>query len=218
MLGDLITEDLAYKFAQIARIEVTTASGITPYETPAVPVARIAPRSGSRCPPPMRAEDKGKRRSARESASQAHPDLATTQSPVEEGLGWAINKGGRERESRIAREILDTINADTLHAARLKGGIKQQIKVNRDRISALLELRDDWKRPDEVYADETWEICIVWRSSFGKVEIGTEEDGSIGYFVSRTLSEKSEEGKVQLHGKNELERIFSWLEADPEDI
>ena len=197
---------------------MTTTAGMAQYDIPAVPVARFAPRSGSRCLPPKRDEDTGKGRKDREIARQARLELATTQGPVEEGLEWAINKDGRGQESIISREILDMIDADTLRAARLKGGTKRQIEVNRDRISALLGLRDEWRRPDEVYADEAWEICIVWRSSFGKVEMGTEEDGSIGYFVSRTLSKKCEEGKVQSHGKNELERIFSWLEADPEDI
>ena len=60
-----------------------------------------------------------------------------------------------------------------------------QIKANRDRIAALLGLRDEWKQPDEVYADEAWEVSIVWRSGYGRVEIGTAEDGSVGYYVRR---------------------------------
>ena len=87
-----------------------------------------------------------------------------------------------------------------------------QIKVNRDRIAALLGLREEWKRPDEVYADHAWEICIVWRSGYGRVEIGTDEDGTIEYYVSRTLSERSEEGSFRDHNREEIGRIMSWLD------
>ena len=113
---------------------------------------------------------------------------------------------------------MDTIDADTLRAAQVKGGTSPQIETNRDRIAALLGLCEDWKRPDEVYADEAWEICIVWRSGYGRVEIGTEEDGSVGYYVSRTLSEESREGNLQEHGREELGRVMSWLDEAPEDI
>ena len=75
----------------------------------------------------------------------------------------------------------------------------------------MLGLREAWKRPDEVYADEAWEICIIWRSGYGRVEIGTEEDGSVGYYVSRTLSEESKEGSFHEHSKEELDWVMSWL-------
>lgn len=119
---------------------------------------------------------------------------------------------------RVAREILDAIDADTLRAAQLNGGTKRQIAINRDRIATFLGMHDNLKRPDEVYADEAWEICIVWRSEYGRVEIGTEEDGSISYYVSRTLSDEEEENCIRSNGKDEIKRIFSWLEADPVDV
>lgn len=126
----------------------------------------------------------------------------------------SINIETKHHESRIAREILDAIDADTLRAAQLSGGTKPQIMINRDRIATFLGMHDNLKRPDEVYADEAWEICIIWRSEFGRVEIGTEEDGSIGYYVSRTLSDKMEEERVRNGDRDEIRQIFSWLEAD----
>ena len=93
-----------------------------------------------------------------------------------------------------------------------------QIKVNRDRVASLLGLYEEWKRPDEVYADHAWEICIVWRSRYGRVEIGTEEDGTIQYYVSRTLSNKSEEGSLGDHNREELDRVMSWLDEAPREI
>jgi len=92
------------------------------------------------------------------------------------------------------------------------------VEVNRDRIAELLGTQENWKRPDDVYADETWEICVVWRSEFGKVEIGTEEDGTVSYFVSRTLSEKSHEGIIEGCDADKLKKILSWLESDQMDI
>ena len=136
----------------------------------------------------------------------------------ERGLGWRIDTSGSGRETKTTREILDAIDADTLRAAQVKGGTKRQIEVNRDRIAALLGLCDEWRRPDDVYADESWEICIIWRSGYGRVEVGTEEDGSIGYYVSRTLSEESKEGNFQEHSREELGRVMSWLGEVPEEI
>ena len=121
-------------------------------------------------------------------------------------------------EELDGERILDAIDADTLRAARVKGGAMPQIEVNRGRIAELLGWRDKWKRPDEVYADEAWEICIIWRSGYGRVEIGTEEDGSVGYYVNRTLSEESKEGSFLEHSREELDRVMSWLEEVPEEI
>ena len=126
-----------------------------------------------------------------------------------------IDTNGSGRETKAVREILDTIDADTMQAARIKGGTSPQIEANRDRIAVLLGLCEEWKRPDEVYADEAWEISIVWRSGYGRVEIGTEEDGGIGYYVSRTLSGKSEEGNFREHSRDELDRVMSWLDKAP---
>ena len=125
---------------------------------------------------------------------------------------------GNGRETKTTREILDTIDAGTLRAAQVKGATSQRIVENRDRIAALLGLREEWKRPDEVYADEAWEICIVWRSGYGRVEIGTEEDGSVGYYVSRTLTEESREGYIWGHSGEKLSRVMSWLDDAPEEI
>lgn len=135
------------------------------------------------------------------------------------GFEWLPINIGRKRESKATREVLDTIDTKILRAARIKGGARKQLEVNRDRIAELLGMHDNWMRPDEVYADEAWEICVIWRSEFGKVEIGTEEDGSIGYFVRRTLSESSREGYLRgCDDADKLRKIFSWLESDPEDI
>lgn len=118
---------------------------------------------------------------------------------------------------KTTRDILDTIDAETLRAAQVKGETMPQIDVNRDRIAALLGLREEWKQPDEVYADEAWEICIIWRSGYGSVEIGTEEDGTVGYYVRRTLSDRSEEGYFREYSPKEFNRIMSWLAEVPED-
>lgn len=176
---------------------------------PVVQCDSIASRSTSHRPP---------RKDERDNEGQSDCERVTTQDVNGNGFEWAAINVGRVRESKVAREILDTIDTETLRAARLKGGAKQQLKVNRDKIAALLGLPRNWKRPDEVYADEAWEICIIWRSEFGKVEIGTEEDGSVSYFVSRTLSEKNLEGNIEGRDADKLRRVFSWLESDPVDI
>ena len=184
-------------------------------EAPAVPYGGLAPKRGSSQPPqPIevpRQEEKGN-----VAERQAQRGNGTAWQAV--GLGWTIDTSGSGRETKTTRDILDTIDADTLRAAQIKGGTRPQIEVNRDRIAALLGLCEEWKRPDEVYADEAWEICIVWRSGYGRVEIGTEEDGSIGYYVSRALSEESREGNLQEHSREELGRVMSWLDEAPEDI
>ena len=136
----------------------------------------------------------------------------------ESGLRWTIDASGSGRETKTTRDILDTIDAHTLQAAQVKGGTMPQIEANRDRIAALLGLRDEWKQPDEVYADEAWEICIIWRSGYGKVEIGTEEDGNVGYYVRRTLSEESREGIFQEHNREEISKVMSWLDEVHEEI
>ena len=133
------------------------------------------------------------------------------------GLGWTIDASRSGGETKTTLEILDEIDAGTLRAAQVHGETMSQIQVNRDRIATLLGLYEEWKRPDEVYADHAWEICIVWRSGYGRVEIGTTEDGSIEYYVSRTLSEKSEEASFRDHSKEELGRVMSWLEEMPEE-
>ena len=149
---------------------------------------------------------------------QAQHENGTAWQGDETGLGGAIAPSGTGQETKTARKILDAIDADTLRAARVKGGTLPQIEVNRDRIATLLGWRDKWKRPDEIYADEAWEICIIWRSGYGRVEIGTEEDGSVGYYVSRTLSEESKEGNFLEHSQEELDRVMSWLEEAPEEL
>ena len=187
-------------------------------ETPSVPYGGIAPRRGSNRPPrPIEAPRQEEEGDVAE--PQAQRGNGTAWQADESGLGWTIDTSGRsDRETKTTREILDTIDADTLRAAQVKGGTSPQIEVNRDRIAALLGLYEEWKRPDEVYADEAWEICIIWRSGYGRVEIGTEEDGSVGYYVSRTLSEESREGSLQEHSREELGRVMSWLDEAPEDI
>ena len=60
--------------------------------------------------------------------------------------------------------------------------------------------------------------CIIWRSGYGKVEIGTEEDGSVGYYVSRTLGEESREGNFRECDREELGRVMSWLDEASEEI
>ena len=128
----------------------------------------------------------------------------------------AHNMAANGRETKTTREIIDTIDAHTLQAARIKGDARRQTEVNRDRIAALLGLRETWMRSDEVYADEAWEICIIWRSGYGRVEIGTEEDSSVTYYVSRTLNEESREGTLQEHSREELAKVMSWLDKTRE--
>ena len=177
----------------------------------------FAPRQGSSQPPlPWPAAQH--RGNAGDIAENQARSVNGTARQADEGLGWAIDKSATGRETKTTREIIDTIDAHTLQAAQIGGGTKPQIEVNRDRIAALLGLRETWTRPDEVYADEAWEICIIWRSGYGRVEIGTEEDGSITYYVSRTLNEKSGEGTLQEHSREELARIMSWLDKTHEGV
>ena len=190
-------------------------------ETPAVRFEYIEPaqRPGYPLQPieAPRQEEEGDLPERRQARRAGHVNGAARQAD-ERGFGWTIDTSGSGRETKTAREILDTIDADTLRAAQVKGGTSPQIEVNRDRIAALLGLCDEWKRPDEVYADEAWEICIIWRSGYGRVEIGTEEDGRIGYYVSRTLSEESREGNFREHSRKELDRVMSWLDEAREEI
>lgn len=117
-----------------------------------------------------------------------------------------------------AQEILDKIDADISRTAKAEGGKKRQIDVNRDRIAALLRQRETWEQPNEVYADAEWEICIVWRSRYGRVELGSEPDGRIGYYVKQTFSSRNEEGFFESGTKEELMRVMSWLDKYPEGI
>ena len=188
-------------------------------KAPAVPYGGIEPRQGSSRPPqptPIEAEQQPKAGDVAE--TQASPANGTAWQADERGLGWAIDTSANGRETKTTRAIMDAIDAHTLRAAQAKGGTKPQIEANRDQIAALLGLRDEWKRPDEVYADEAWEICIIWRSGYGRVEIGTEEDGSVGYYVNRTLSEESREGNFSEHDREELNKVMSWLHEEPEEL
>ena len=198
-------------------MNLTASTGQPQIEAPAVRFRAIPPMRGSSRPPqPINEGDPAEQPAQHENGTAWEVD--ETWEVDEGGLGWAIDTHGSGRETKTTREILDTIDADTLRAARVKGGTSPQIETNRDRIAALLGLYGEWKRPDEVYADEAWEICIIWRSGFGKVEIGTEEDGSVGYYVSRTLSEESREGNFREHDREELGRVMSWLNEAPEEI
>ena len=183
-----------------------------PNEAPvvAVPFGGIAPRRGSGRPPEPNKGDLAEQ--------PAQHGNGTVWQADENGLGWTIDTSDAGQETKTTRDILDTIDAHTLRAAQVKGGTMPQIEANRDRIAALLGLRDEWKQPDEVYADEAWEICIIWRSGYGKVEIGTEEDGSVGYYVRRTLSEESREGIFEEHSREEISKVMSWLDEVHEEI
>ena len=184
-----------------------------------VPYGGIAPRQGSSRPPqptPIEAQRQPKAGDVAE--PQASHANGTARQADERSLGWAIDTSANGRETKTARAIMDEIDAHTLRAAQAKSGTKPQIEVNRDRVAALLGLCEEWKQPDEVYADEAWEICIIWRSGYGRVEIGTEEDGSLGYYVNRTLSEESREGNFSEHGRDELDKVMSWLHEVPEEL
>ena len=198
-------------------MNLTASTGQARIEVPSVPYGGMAPRRGSNRPSqPIEAPRQEEEGDIAE--PQAQRINGTAWQADERGPGWTIDTSGSGRETKTTREILDAIDADTLRAAQIKGGTRRQIEVNRDRIAALLGLCDEWKRPDEVYADEAWEICIVWRSGYGRVEIGTEEDGRIGYYVSRTLSEESREGTFREHSREELDRVMSWLDEAREEI
>lgn len=182
----------------------TGSTGHALIARPAVEHGGIAPRKGSDWAPESTRERRHEEQEQRVNGTVLRAEQA--------GLGWSIATGGSGGETKTTREILDTIDADTLRAARIRGGAKAQIGVNRERIGALLELRKEWKQPDEVYADEAWEISIIWRSEYGRVEIGTEEDGRVGYYISRTLREENEEGIFEDRTREELDRVMSWLD------
>ena len=198
----------------------TTASMREPYiDAPRVPLGHLPPRKPSNRPPRPESREPEADEEGELGIEQYPEHVVGTAEPTEnEGPGWSIATQKTGQATKTTREILDAIDADTLREARIKGGTKPQIEVNRDRIAALLELRDEWQQPDEVYADESWEICIVWRSEYGKVEIGTEQDGTIGYYVTRTLSEKNKEGSFHEHNVKELTAVMSWLNRIPEEI
>ena len=198
-------------------MNITASTGQARIEAPEVRFGGIDPAQHPIYPPPS-IEAPRKEEEGDVTEQQARRVNGTAWQADERGLGWTIDASGSGRETKTTREILDTIDADTLRAAQVKGGAKRQIEVNRDRIAALLGLCEEWKRPDEVYADEAWEICIIWRSGYGRVEIGTEEDGSIGYYVSRTLSEEGKEGNFQEHNREEISRVMSWLDEAPEEV
>lgn len=202
-------------------MNVIASTGQARIATPAVRLERIEPAQRPSYPlQPIEAprqEEEGDLAERRQARRAGHVNGAARQVD-ERGFGWTIDTSGSGRETKTTREVLDTIDADTLRAAQIKGGTKRQIEVNRDRIAALLGLYEEWKQPDEVYADEAWEICIIWRSGYGRVEIGTEEDGRIGYYVSRTLSEESREGNFREHSREELARVMSWLDEAREEI
>ena len=198
-------------------MNMTASTGQARIEAPSVAYGGVAPRRGADRPPqPSYTQKRAKKGEGMDQHAQRMN--GTARQLDDEGLGWTINTRISGQETKTTRNILDMIDAGTLRAARSRGGVKRQIAANRDRIEALLGLCEEWKQPDEVYADEAWEICIVWRSGYGKVEIGTEEDGSIGYYVSRTLSDKSEEGNFREHSREEIDRIMSWLNKKPEEI
>ena len=195
----------------------TTASTQARIETPAVPYGGMVPRRGSTRS--LRPIEVPRREVEGDVAGrQARRGNGTAWRADERDLGWMIDTSGSGRETKTTRDILDMIDVGTLRAAQVKGGTSPRIEGNWDRIAALLGLYEEWKRPDEVHADEAWEICIIWRSGYGRVEIGTEEDGSVGYYVSRTLSEESREGSFREHGREELDRVMSWLDEVPEEI
>lgn len=188
----------------------TGSTGHALIARPAVEYEGIAPRKGSDWAPEP----------TREQGHEEHGQRinGTALRAEQVGLGWSIATDESGDETKTTREILDTIDADTLRAARIRGGAKAQIEVNRELIGALLELREEWKQPDEVYADEAWEISIIWRSEYGRVEIGTEEDGKVGYYISRTLREESEEGIFEDQTREELDRVMSWLDRVRKEI
>lgn len=188
----------------------TGSTGHALIARPAVEYGGIAPRKGSDWAPESTRE--------RRHGEQEQRVNGTALRAEQVGLGWSIATGGSGGETKTTREILDTIDADTLRAARIRGGARAQIGVNRERIGALLELREEWNQPDEVYADEAWEISIIWRSEYGRVEIGTEEDGRVGYYISRTLREESEEGIFEDRTREELDRVMSWLDRVRKEI
>ena len=196
-------------------MNTTASTGSTKHTLiarPAVEYGGIAPRKGSDWAPVPTGEQ------SHEEHEQRINGTALRAEQVD--LGWSIatDESGDETKSKTTREILDTIDADTLRAARIRGGAKAQIEVNRELIGALLELREEWKQPDEVYADEAWEISIIWRSEYGRVEIGTEEDGKVGYYISRTLREESEEGIFEDQTREELDRVMSWLDRVRKEV
>lgn len=189
----------------------------TQVEAPTAPCKRTEPRLvWSRPSQPIEVPKQAKKGDVAERRAQ-HGN-GTAWQPDERGLGWTVDTSRGGQETKTTREILDLIDAGTLRAAQIKGETSPQIETNRDRIAALLGLCEEWKRPDEVYADEAWEISVVWRSGYGRVEIGTEEDGGIGYYVSRTLNGKNKEGNLQEHSSEELGRVMSWLGKAPKEL
>lgn len=111
--------------------------------------------------------------------------------------------------------LINIIDGRILDACESQGQCERGIQAARDNISRLLRKRQLWRRPDAINADANSEIHIVWRSMYGKVEIDTNEQGDVEYYVTRTAEDKMKEGKFETCDADEVGRVMSWLDKDP---
>ena len=109
--------------------------------------------------------------------------------------------------------ILNVIDERIREARRTGRTSGPGIAAARDNLARLLQTRDAWPKPATINADAESEILVVWRSAHGKVEIDTEDDGSAGYYVTRTLSKHDKEGAFSAYDANEMNRVMRWLDA-----
>ena len=86
------------------------------------------------------------------------------------------------------------------------------------RMAALLAQVDPWPdvAPGDAYAGDEWEVSVTWHSEHGRVELGTEEDGTMSYYVLRKTPPDGPDLRAQERtlGPDELPWVMSFLGAD----
>lgn len=121
-----------------------------------------------------------------------------------------------QQDMWTATRVLNIVDSRILEACESRGKCEREIQIARDNISRLLRKRPLWYRPDAINADASSEIHIVWRSMYGKVEMDTDEKGDVEYYVTRTADDRMKEGRFATFDADEVERIMSWLDENPE--
>ena len=106
--------------------------------------------------------------------------------------------------------VLDADLAAARHSATLE--------PHHARMVAVLRQVDPWPdvRAGDADAANEWEVCVCWHSEHGRVELGTEEDGTMSYYVLRKTPPDGDDRREQERtlGPDELPWVMSFLGAD----